>query len=199
MNDTPWVWLLSGANGAGKSSYAPRLSSVVEEIVSPDELAQGISPGVPERAAVKSGRLAIERIRSLLQERRSFAIETTLSGRFHIEIAKRARAAGWSLGVIYIGLRSPTLAVERVRLRHLSGGHDVPTADIRRRHSRGLKNLADLYRTANRVLVFDNSSSRTPMKRVLEVDEGRIVFIARRLPKWLRENLGPVLHESDGA
>jgi predicted ABC-type ATPase len=193
MTDSPWLWLLSGPNGAGKSTYAPNLSSMVEEIVSPDEFALEISPDTPERAALKSGRLAIQRIRSLLQERRSFAIETTLSGHLHMELATRARATGWRVSVIYIGLRSPTLAVERVRLRHLSGGHDVPTADIRRRYSRSLKNLVEIYRIANRMLVFDNSSARRSMKRILEANEGRIVFIARRLPKWLRESLSTAL------
>jgi predicted ABC-type ATPase len=42
----------------------------------------------------------------LLAERRSFAVETTLSGRFHLEIARRAKTAGWKVGVLYIGLRS---------------------------------------------------------------------------------------------
>jgi predicted ABC-type ATPase len=167
MTDSPWMWLLSGPNGAGKSTFAPNLSSAVEEIVRPDELAYGLSPSAPERAAVQSARLAISRIRSLLKEHRSFAVETTLSGRFHIEMAVRARATGWKVGVMYIGLRSPNLAVERVRLRHLMGGHNVPSADVRRRYSRSLNNLAVIYKTANRVLVLDNSSARQSMKRVL--------------------------------
>ena len=189
------MWLLSGPNGAGKSTYAPNLSSDVEEIVRPDELAYGLSPSAPEKAAVKSARLAIIRIKSLLQEHRSFAVETTLSGRFHLEMAMRARATGWKVGIIYIGLRSPKLAIERVLLRHFMGGHNVPVADVRRRYSRSLKNLADIYRTANRVLVLDNSSARRPMKRVLEANEGRIVFRSRSLPKWLRERLDPILKE----
>jgi predicted ABC-type ATPase len=97
------------------------------------------------------------------------------------------------VGIIYIGLRSPNLAVTRVGLRHLMGGHYVPTADVRRRYSRSLKNLAEIYPTANRVLVLDNSSARQPMKRVLEANDGRIVFRLRRLPMWLRESLDPIL------
>jgi predicted ABC-type ATPase len=186
--------LLAGPNGAGKSTYAPNLSSDVEEIVRPDEIAYAFSPGAPEKAAVKSARLAIDRMRILLRERRSFAIETTLSGRFHLHMAASARAAGWRVGLIYIGLRSPTLAAERVRLRHhLMGGHNVPPADVRRRYSRSLKNLADVYRIAHRVVMLDNSSARQPMRRVLEAHESLIVFRLRRLPKWLRENLDQIL------
>jgi predicted ABC-type ATPase len=139
MTAGPWLWLLAGPNGAGKSSYAPVLSSDVEEIVRPDELAYRLAPTAPEHVAVRAGRLAINRIENLFRERRSFAIETTLSGRFHLDLAVRAKKAGWNVGVIYIGLRSSKLAVTRVRLRKLMGGHDVPITDIRRRFHGGLR------------------------------------------------------------
>jgi predicted ABC-type ATPase len=182
MSCSPWLWLIAGPNGAGKSTYAEDFFSDVEEIVRPDKLATGLSASAPEKVAVKAGRLALARIRALLKQRRTFAIETTLSGRFHLDLATRANAAGWKVGVVYIGLRDPNLAVERVRLRALTGGHNVPPADVRRRYSRSPKNLAEIYPTASRVLVLDNSSSRPPtMRRVFEADEGRIVF-RRRLP-----------------
>jgi predicted ABC-type ATPase len=195
MTERPWLWLLAGPNGAGKSTYAEALSSDVEEIVRPDELAYNLSPAAPERAAIKAARFAIDKIEALLRRRRTFAIETTLSGRFHLQVTARAKVAGWNAGIIYIGLRSPNLAISRVQLRHLMGGHDVPAADIRRRYSRSLKNLASVYRTVNRVLILDNSSPRSPMRRVLEAHEGRIVFRSQPLPAWLRKYLSQVLKE----
>jgi predicted ABC-type ATPase len=196
MTDGPWLWLLSGPNGAGKSTYAPVLSSDVEETVRPDELAYGLSPSAPENAALRAGRLAIQRIENLFEERRSFAVETTLSGRFHLDLVRRAKNAGWKVGILYIGLRSARLATERVRLRELMGGHHVPIADIRRRYTRSLKNLAILWPTASRILVLDNSSARQPIKRVLEVREGEIVFRVRRPPKWLSDSLSAMLRRS---
>ncbi|HJU11044.1 MAG TPA: hypothetical protein VJ728_09210, partial [Candidatus Binataceae bacterium] len=56
---------------------------------------------------------------------------------------------------------------------------------IRRRYSRSLKNLVVLLRIADRTIVLDNSSSRKPMKRILELREGHIVFRLQRLPRWL--------------
>jgi predicted ABC-type ATPase len=193
MTGSPWLWLIAGPNGADKSTYAEDSFSDVEEIARLDKLAMGLSASEPEKVAVKAGRLALARISTLLKQRRTFAIETTLSGRFHLDLATRAEAAGWKLGIVYIGLRNSNLAVERVRLRHLRGGHSVATADVRRRYSRSLKNLADVYQTASRVVVLDNSSARQPMRRVLDVHEGRIVFRLRSLPKWLRMSLGSVL------
>jgi predicted ABC-type ATPase len=190
MTGAPWLWLVAGPNGAGKSTRASNMSSDVEEIVTPDAAAH---------APVMSGRLAIKRIRRLIEERRSFAVETTLSGRLQLEMAARAKATGWKVGITYIGLSSPNLAVERVGQRRLKGGHNVPAVDIRRRYSRSLKHLAEVYRIANRVVVFDNSSARKPtMKRVLEARDGLIIFKLKSLPKWLRVVLDPVLKEQRG-
>lgn len=192
MTDSPWLWLIAGPNGAGKSTFAEDFFSDVEEVVRPDKLAAGLLASAPERLAVKAGRLALARISTLLERRQTFAIETTLSGRFHLDLATRAQAVGWKLGIVYIGLRHPNLAVERVRLRRLMGGHGVPAADVRRRYSRSLKNLAHLFQSADRMVVLDNSSKRQPMRRVLETHEGRTVFRVKNLPKWLRVSLGSV-------
>jgi hypothetical protein len=78
------IWLLAGPNGARKSTYAPKLRADVEEIVGPDEFAYQIARGSPERAALRAGRLAVERRNELLRQRRSFAVETTISGRGHL-------------------------------------------------------------------------------------------------------------------
>ncbi len=185
MSGSPWLWLLAGPNGAGKSTYARNLLANVEEIVGPDELAYQLSQDVPESAALQAGRLAVRRRNELLEQRRSFAVETTLSGRRHLLLIERARSEGWSIGVVYIGLGSPDLAIARARERVSQGGHDVPAADTRRRYQRGLGNLAIVYERADWLVVLDNSSVRNRMKRVLEVNKGTVVFRHRRLPKWL--------------
>jgi predicted ABC-type ATPase len=193
MTHSPWLWLIAGPNGSGKSTYASNLSSEVEEIVRPDELAYELSTEKPESVALKAGRLAINRIESLLEEKRSFAIETTLAGRFHLDAAQRAKSDGWNLGIVYIGLTSPTIAMKRVFLRKLRRGHYVPPADVRRRYRRSLVNLATIYGIADRLVVLDNSSSRTPMKRLLETNRGQIIFRHRSLPRWLNGALGSIL------
>lgn len=192
MSLTPWLWLLAGPNGAGKSTFASHLSANIEEVIGPDAIASELLPTAPEKAALEAGRQAIRRMRQLLRECQSFAVETTLSGRLHLQVAKRAKSAGWNVGLIYIGLGSPDLAIERVRQRKFAGGHSVPPADIRRRYERSLKNLAVVSKLVDFVLVLDNSSLRRAMKRVLEVRQGEVVFRQRRLPNWLR----PVVNQA---
>ena len=114
---------------AGKSTYAPKVRADVEEIVGPDEFAYRLVPAEPERAALRAGRLAVQRRNELLRERRSFAVETTISGHGHLALVNQARHDGWNIGVIYIGLASAELAIERVRERVRQGGHNVPPDD----------------------------------------------------------------------
>jgi predicted ABC-type ATPase len=185
MSGRRWFWLLAGPNGAGKSTYAHNLTADVEEIVRPDELAYRLARHAPETVAVQAGRLAVRRMIELLRQRKSFAVETTFVGRLHLQIAERAKSDGWKIGVVYIGLGSADLAIERIRERVSQGGHNVPAADVRRRYKRSLSNLAVVYYLADRLIVLDNSSVQKPMKRLLEVNRGSVVYRRRRLPKWL--------------
>lgn len=189
MRRKPWLWLLAGPNGAGKSTHAPELRARVEEIVGPDEVAYRVARDAPQSAAFRAGRIALRRRNELLQERRSFAIETTISGHGHLPVIKRTKQDGWGIGVVYIGLSTADLAIERVRQRVRQGGHDVPPEDVRRRYERSLQNLADVCDIADRLIVFDNSSARLPMRRVLELNHGRVLFAQRRIPRWLGTTL----------
>ncbi len=196
MSEKPWLWLLAGPNGAGKSTYAPNLSAAIEQIIGPDAIAGQLLPTAPEKAALQAGREAIRHIRQSLNERRSFAIETTLSGRLHLRVVHRAKSEGWNVGLVYIGLANPRKAIERVRQRRLRGGHDVPATDVRRRYERSLRNLPSFFRLADAVLVLDNSSTKHPMKMVLEARQEKVTFRSRRVPTWLRGSLKPIRRRS---
>jgi len=190
MSAVPWLWLVAGPNGAGKSSSARELLGESLEIVNPDVFAVRLSPHTPENAALRAGREAIQRTRNLIAEGRTFAVETTLSGRSYAATVRRARSQGFRIGLIYIGLATAQLAITRVRARRARGGHDVPPNDVRRRYARGLRNLASFTALADRALFFDNSSSRLPLKRILELNEGKTIFRLSRLPIWIRQAVG---------
>jgi predicted ABC-type ATPase len=194
MSGKPWLWLLAGPNGAGKSTCVATLydlSPEIEEVVNPDNIARDLLPEAPEKAALKAGRLARQRVSHLLNERRSFGVETTLSGQLHVQDVKRAKSEGWNVGLMYVGLDGPDLAIERVRERKLAGGHHVPSDDVSRRYERSLINLAIIYQLADSVLILDNSS--TEPRKMLEVDHGEVTFKADNLPAWLSRSLGALI------
>jgi predicted ABC-type ATPase len=194
MSGKPWLWLLAGPNGAGKSTCVGTLydlSPEIEEVVNPDNIARDLLPEAPERAALQAGRLARQRVSHLLKERRSFGVETTLSGQLHVQDVRRAKSEGWNVGLMYVGLDGPDLAIERVRERKLAGGHHVPADDIARRYERSLTNLAIIYQMVDSVLILDNSS--TEPQKVLAVDEGKVIFKADPLPEWVSRSLGAII------
>ena len=194
MADKPWMWLLAGPNGAGKSTSSAilfNLAGAITEIINPDEIARRLLPSAPEKAALQAGRLARRRMDELLRERRSFAVETTLSGHLHLQDANRAKSEGWNFGVLYVGLSSARLCMKRVRRRTLAGGHDVPEHDIRRRYGRSLANLGIIGPIAETLLVFDNSSKN--LKMVLVANGGKVAFKAALLPAWVKRSLAPII------
>jgi predicted ABC-type ATPase len=184
MTRRPWLWLIAGPNGAGKTTRGMRFLTRVEEFVRPDEIALGLSPGAPEAAALSAGREAILQTRRLLDLRRTFAIETTLSGRGYIDVARRAKSDRWNVGLIYVGVENPEIAIQRVSQRYAAGGHNVPAEDIARRFERSLANLPIFLQIAERAIVFDNSGQSAI--RVLEVKNRVPQFVASDPPTWIR-------------
>lgn len=62
------------------------------------------------------------------------------------------------ISLLYFWLRSPDLAVERVRARVASGGHSIPEEVICRRYQRGRQNLLNLYLPlCDEWMILDNS------------------------------------------
>lgn len=192
MSEDRWLWFVAGPNGAGKTTRAREYIAGFGEIVNPDEIAREISGENPEENLGAAGRGAIERRQKLLKAGRSFSIETTLSGRALLRFARSAQQDGWKIGLVYVGLRSPKQAIERVRQRVALGGHDVPPEDVRRRYERSLANLPAFLEIVDRAVVFDNSSERGPVK-VLEIEKRELTFIHRRPPNWLRKNVGALV------
>jgi predicted ABC-type ATPase len=60
-----------------------------------------------------------------------------------------------------VTLRSPKLAVKRVKQRFEAGGHDVPEDKIRERWVRSLANLLTFLPMADSFTVWDNSTDAT--------------------------------------
>ena len=80
----PSLYIIAGPNGAGKTTFAreflPRFADC-KEFVNADLIAQGLAPFAPEKAALKAGRLMLERLDELARQHVDFGLETTLSGR----------------------------------------------------------------------------------------------------------------------
>jgi predicted ABC-type ATPase len=102
-----------------------------------------------------------------------------------LEFLKLAERKGYAVVLCFIGLDGPDLSEERVAMRVLQGGHDVPTAKLRARYPRTLANLAKAIKELAHVLVFDNSDMRRPFRKVAVFERGRVIEKHTPLPSWL--------------
>ncbi|HEY9401886.1 MAG TPA: zeta toxin family protein [Pyrinomonadaceae bacterium] len=163
---TPQVFIIAGPNGAGKSTLAPYLlrdTFGVGEFVNADTIALGLSAFSPESVTFEAGRIMLARLRDLARARASFAFETTLATRSYAAFVAALRREGYEFQLLYLTLRSPQLAVERVRSRVRLGGHNVPEAVVRRRFRNGARNFFRLYRPlADTWGIYDNSTLDAP-------------------------------------
>ena len=145
----PSLYIIAGPNGAGKTTFikrfAPRHLALLD-FLNADEMARGLSPLAPERAQIEAGRLMLERLRQFIADGKSFAMESTLSGRFYRLVLKRAKEAGYATHLDFLVLPKVEDSIRRVANRVIQGGHNVPEADLRRRFPLGLRNLFSLYR-----------------------------------------------------
>ncbi len=136
----PCITVLAGTNGGGKSSIAgAMLRSAGGDYFNPDEAARRIRERDPSLSIPQANGLAWHEGKRLLEraidERKSFAFETTLGGATMTELLEGAAAAGLEVRVWYVALQSPELHLARVRARVARGGHDIPEADVRRRYT----------------------------------------------------------------
>ena len=155
------LYVIAGCNGAGKTTASYTILPEIldcKEYVNADEIAKGISPFRPEKASIQAGRLMLSRIKSLIRDGESFAFETTLSTRSYTKLIKEAKEKGFQVYLLFFWLHSPQLAVERVRVRVLEGGHHIPYDVILRRYEKGLKNFFKLYLSiVDQWFLIDNS------------------------------------------
>jgi predicted ABC-type ATPase len=157
----PNLYIISGCNGAGKTtasySVLPDMLDC-KEFVNADEIAKGLSPFQPDKVAIESGRIMLNRIHELMKQEVDFAFETTLSARTYRHLIKDAQLKGYFVTLVYFWLNSVDLAIQRVRERVLAGGHDIPEETIRRRYRKGIENLSKIYLPiCDYWLIFDNS------------------------------------------
>jgi predicted ABC-type ATPase len=157
--------IIAGPNGAGKTTFAqdflPQEASC-PQFVNADLIAAGLSPFVPELAAVRAGRLMLQTIFVLARSGQSFAFETTLAGLSYLRHIRRWQADGYHVTLFYLKLPSPEMAIARVAERVRQGGHNVPEAVIRRRFVAGWKNFEGLYRDVVDAWVLYDNAGKAP-------------------------------------
>jgi predicted ABC-type ATPase len=108
-------------------------------------------------------------------------IETVLSTTKYMSIVTSVVARGGFVGLIYVTLASPELAVERVALRVRNGGHEVPQNKVKARWQRSLEQLPAFASRVSAFWIYDNTdSSRVGSIKLLAYGfDGELAYAGR--------------------
>jgi len=196
----PFVYVLAGVNGAGKSSIGGHLLRQAGlDWFNPDTFARALNRQLGLSQAEANGQAwqeGVQRLQSALAEGRNHAFETTLGGR---SIAAMLHEAHRTHDVLmwFCGLSTPEQHIARVQARVQAGGHPIAEGDIRRRWPLALQNLISLVPVLAALQVYDNSAEAAPGDAVpdpllvLQMEAGALQWPAaddlqqlRRTPAW---------------
>ncbi len=156
----PELFIIAGCNGAGKTTAAYNLLPEVFqtiEFVNADEIARGINKNDVESAAIAAARIMLNRIDYLIENKKSFAFEATLSGLTYLKIIEKAKLKDFKVTLFFVNLESAEIAFERVAIRVKKGGHGIPQDIIERRYKKGLANFPKYTSIVQNWYLFDNS------------------------------------------
>ena len=160
MSQKPVLYVLAGVNGAGKSSIGGHLLTQAGlSWYNPDDFARALmrDHGFDQgQANIEAWQEGVRRLNQSINQRQSFAFETTLGGNTIAKILYKATASH-DVMVWYCGLNSVELHLQRVRERVNQGGHDIPEEKIRERWESSMRNLIGLLPSLAHVRVYDNS------------------------------------------
>ncbi len=208
MSDKPVIHVLSGVNGAGKSSIGEsEFRNEGLSVFNPDTIAQQIRDLHPDISLTVANAHAWQIGKSLLEQAiaggQDYRFETTLGGRTIAQLLEKAARSGHRLQVWFCGLASADLHIRRVRSRVAHGGHDIPVEKIRERWNRSRENLIRLLPLIDHLRVYDNSQEADPVAGrqpqpvlLLEMQRGKITAPAdlSNAPDWAQPIIAAAIH-----
>ena len=191
----PTTIVLAGPNGAGKTTAARSLLAETLRLmtfVNADAIAQGLSGFDPGSMAIEAGRIMLQRLHALAEQRVDFAFETTLAGRSYVRWLRSLREAGYTIHLVYFWLASPDLAVARVAERVRQGGHDIPAATIHQRYHRSVRNFFQLFRPVfSTWTVYDNTQVGLPQLVAYGGETGRVTILLDAVWRQMQKDVLP--------
>jgi predicted ABC-type ATPase len=180
----PIVVAIAGPNGAGKTTFFDvHIAPAGLRFVNADNVAREL--GID---AVEAARLANELRKALVEQVESFVFETVFSDPVGDKVEFLRQAAehkGYTVVLCYIGVSTVEVSQERVAMRVLQGGHDVPDERLGARFARSRANLARAIRSLPYVLVYDNDDLANPFRLVADFRNGKPVSVRAPLPAWV--------------
>ena len=160
-------------------------------VINPDNIADILEPNntIHHSEAVKlqAGKQAINLQNECLNNKESFAIETTLSGKREFNTLEIAKKNGFKCNLIYVYLDNPIHNIKRVNNRTLKKGHFVDHNDILRRYERSFNNLKQCYEQFDRVFLINNVYNKHRL--VSSLENNKVKYLSKKVDDIIFNNI----------
>ena len=176
--------IYAGVNGAGKSTLydSEHMDAGIKRVNADEILMRNGGDWRNVKDIMTASKDAIRQVNHYLMDGVSFCQETTLSGKSILNNIKEAKDRGFSIMLLYVGVASPEIAIERVKVRVQKGGHGVAEEDIRRRYYRSLDNLKEVLPYCDCIKIYDNSGES--LVNIVSINEIKSIF--NEIPDWAK-------------
>jgi len=206
----PELHIITGSNGAGKSSvgpdYIPLHIRQQGPIFDGDKL---FTEKINEywRSGIKSPKECKKlawtfveetfdaKVEMALATNTDFAYEGHFTNEATWDIPRKFRAAGYSIHLTFLGLRDTKLSEIRVVDRTQEGGHYVDPITVADNFYGNLEKLNQHYGMFHLVQIIDTSETEHRVLTVL--NEGELILFVSyaELPEWFIANLPVIAHK----
>jgi len=200
----PELHIITGSNGAGKSSVGPEYLPL--HIQQEGNIFDGDKLFMQKRsefwnAGIKSHKeckkLAFEFVEktfddlvdAALASNANFSYEGHFTNEATWDIPRRFKAAGFEIHLIFFGLTDTTLSEMRVVDRSREGGHYVDPKTVADNFYGNLEKLNKHYSMFDSVIIVDTSSAEHQLLAVFQQADPMSAIASDLLPEWFRVNL----------
>jgi predicted ABC-type ATPase len=126
---------------------------------------------------------------------RDMAFETVFSSPEKVDFVRSAKLAGFFVRLFFVCTNDPSINAQRVALRVMEGGHDVPIPKIIGRYYKSIANCVESLPYVDRAYFYDNSEQDEDPRLLFKVAEGRVAKIYGDMSPW-SETIFNVLNAS---
>lgn len=166
--------IIGGIDGVGKSSLLGVLRAVRTDL--------GLVVDEKEKAASK-------RIETALKDGISFSYEATLHGEFSKELCRRAKDAGYTVRLYYVGLDPVDENLLRIKNRAKNSWANAVCQEVQNQYAHRIDDLTVILPYCDYADFYDNYNG---FVLVAQNDDGHIEPVGDYHPQWIIKLLATV-------
>lgn len=179
------AYIFAGVNGAGKTTLYYNELEKSKDFglrINIDEIVSSFGDYKSSKDQMRASKIALKMRQNYINKGLDFNQESTLCGSSILSLFKTLKEKGYKINLYYIGVDSPQIAKERIKIRVAKGGHFIKDELVEKRFYKSLENLKKVLPLCDEVKIFDNSKE---CKQICEIKDNKIKHFTEA--SWLKK------------